>query len=441
MYTPEDNQLSFEKGWFIVPHVDKDHELIKLADSIDWSSLSEKLSQFYCPDNGRPTKPARLKLGLLILKHRCKLSDRDAIEILKRDIYFQYFCDISLPQVHAHPMHHSTLSLFRKQIGTEGIKILEDELFHFLKKEHKLKGRQLVVDTTIVPSPIQYPTDVHLLEKCRRKAIKFIDETKTWTKTCYRTYKRVAQKVFITYTKIRHHTKKSRRKAQKKLLQFARRNVSQLREVIKKVATNPSTAKQKFLNKAKPFLKTAKKFIKQQHEIYKGKHVKERIVSLWAPHIRPMVRGKYPQDVEFGPKILLNMKNNFLFFQGYSFNNVNDQLLLTHSIESYKRTFGHIPSELAADRGFFSKNNVIQAKEMGIAKVAIQPKGKASPGTKDPPFTKRLRRRRCAIEAKISMSKRCFGLNKINYRIPHGEEIWIRLGLLAMNYHIAMEYG
>lgn len=293
---------------------------------LDDKILSKKLSRFYYPDNGKPTKPTRLKFSLLILKHRCKLSDREAIEILKRDIYFQYFCDISLPQVHTHPIHHSTLSLFRKQIGPEGIKILEDELFRFLKK-------------------------------------------------------------------------------------------------------------------ARTFYKTAKKFIKQQHEIYKGKHVKERIVSLWAPHLRPMVRGKYPQDVEFGPKILLNMKNNFLFFQGYSFNNTSDKLLLTHSIESYKTTFGHIPSELAADRGFFSRNNVIKSKEMGIAKVAIQPKGKIISREKDPPFAKRLRRRRCAIEAKISLAKRCFGLNKINYRIPHGEEIWIRLGLLAMNYHIAMEYG
>lgn len=74
MYTREDDQLSFEKGWFIIPQVDKTHELIKLADSIDWNSLSEKLSRFYCPNNGRPTKTTRLKLGLLAMNYHIAME-------------------------------------------------------------------------------------------------------------------------------------------------------------------------------------------------------------------------------------------------------------------------------------------------------------------------------------------------------------------------------
>jgi hypothetical protein len=248
--------------------------------------------------------------------------------------------------------------------------------------------------------------------------------------------------VFIAYQKIRRHTKKSRRKAQKKLLQFTRRNVKQLENALHKVRVSrfDKEAKKKFLKKVKPFYRTAKKLIEQQHNIYKGKRVKNRIVSLWAIHVRPMVRGKFPIEVEFGPKTLVNMKNGFLFLQSYSFNNINDGLLLEPSIQNYKQTFGHTLTELGADRGFYSRENVIKDRELGVKNVAIQRKGEIISPSKDPPFVRRLRKARCAIEAKISLAKRSFGWNRINYQIPNGEEIWLRLSLLAMNYHLALDY-
>lgn len=49
-------------------------------------------------DNGRPAKPARAKVGLLILKHLYQFSDEELVDLLKRDIYAQYLCDISLKE-------------------------------------------------------------------------------------------------------------------------------------------------------------------------------------------------------------------------------------------------------------------------------------------------------------------------------------------------------
>jgi len=68
--------------------------------------------------------------------------------------------------------------------------------------------------------------------------------------------------------------------------------------------------------------------LQQQREIYKGNKVKDRIVSLWADHNRPMVRGKYPVHVEFGPKVLLSKVSDFLFLDKLSFDNIADVNLL-----------------------------------------------------------------------------------------------------------------
>jgi len=66
MYKYEDHQFSFEKDWFIIPEVDKNHEIIRLADTINWNNLTNRMAKFFCRDNGRPTKPTRTKTGLLL---------------------------------------------------------------------------------------------------------------------------------------------------------------------------------------------------------------------------------------------------------------------------------------------------------------------------------------------------------------------------------------
>lgn len=455
MYTKESKEYQYKllQDSMITPFLDKSHPLYKISQVIDWVSLSEKLGQFYCPDNGRPTKPSRLKIGLLILKHMYQISDEDTLDTLKTNIYAQYLCDVTLEQISLKKiLCSSSLTKFRRQIGKSAVQLIEDEVLNCLKRAKLLKGKKLVCDTTVVPSNIAYPTDVSLLEKVRGKAVEFLEKTKDFGAKQFRTYKRTAKKVYIQYQKIRNHTIKSRRRAQKQIRQFAQRNIRQLQEAVEKikntikesagsVMTSADKAKQQFIEKTEGFLNTASVIITQQKDVYKGLPVQERIVSVHQPHIRPMVRGKYPVEVEFGPKVLLNHKNGFLFLADIQFNNISDVHLLETAINEYKETFGYLPTQLATDRGFWSKDNFkLAIEDFKIPKVAIQNKGK-SDYLKTKPFKERLRRLRCAIEAKISLAKRKYGLNRICYSIPEGEEIWIRLGLVAMNLKAAVDYG
>ena len=443
MYTKDDeHQYSFKNDWFMVPEVDHNHEVIKIADAIDWASLSERLAKFYCPDNGRPTKPSRAKVGLLMLKHLNGLSDEAVIDMLKRDLYAQYLCDVSLKESQKF-INSSTLTYFRKQIGPEGVSLIEAEALNTLKKTKAIRGRRLVVDTTVMPVNIAYPTDINLLDKIRRKAVECLTQAKDFGAKTYRTYQRTARRLVITYQKIRKHTIKSRRKVQKKLLQFSGRNIEQLNDAVEtaKGSSTPATkTKERFINKAEQFLQTANNILIQQKQIYHNKKVADRIVSVHKTHLRPMVRGKFPVEVEFGPKILLNLQGDCLFLEDVQFNNVADSQLLGKSIEAYKERFGKIPTQLAADRGFWSKDNRQLAEDLGIKKIAIENKGKSN-YLKDKPFKERLRRLRCKIEAKISLAKRKHGLDRCLYGIEGGEEIWARLGLMTMNLKMAFAYG
>src|SRR6266704_6584069 len=55
--------------------IDMNHALVKLARTIDWRFLEEKLGAVYTDKPGQPPLPTRLMAGLAILKHTYDLSD------------------------------------------------------------------------------------------------------------------------------------------------------------------------------------------------------------------------------------------------------------------------------------------------------------------------------------------------------------------------------
>ncbi len=66
------------------------HELVQLADRIDWDWIDGELADLY-RDSGRPAVPTRYMIGLLLLKQIYALSDEAVCERWVNDPYFQYF--------------------------------------------------------------------------------------------------------------------------------------------------------------------------------------------------------------------------------------------------------------------------------------------------------------------------------------------------------------
>ena len=67
------------------------HELVQLADRIDWEHLDSQLDPFYATA-GRPAIPHRIMIGLHLLKQIYQLSDEVVCERWVESPYFQYFC-------------------------------------------------------------------------------------------------------------------------------------------------------------------------------------------------------------------------------------------------------------------------------------------------------------------------------------------------------------
>src|SRR5690606_18899740 len=112
-------------------------------------------SPLYCPDNGRPAKPLRLMVGLLILKHVRNLSDESVVEQWSENIYYQYFCGAQefLP---SEPCAASELVHFRHRIGEEGIELILKESIRINGKDGE--DKDVYFDTTVQEKNITFPT-------------------------------------------------------------------------------------------------------------------------------------------------------------------------------------------------------------------------------------------------------------------------------------------
>lgn len=218
------------------------------------------------------------------------------------------------------------------------------------------------------------------------------------------------------------------------MLRFMKRNFRQAQALVEK---STKRIDEKLLAR----IKIIGTLIEQQEELRRqtprngsksGIHIKDRIVSIYKSHVRPIPRGKIPVATEFGAKILLELRGGVLTLLQTTFDNLADSDMLREFLPRYKGL------NLSGDRGFHAPQNTKLASAVEIKNYCIEKKGKHNRKL-DSAKIKRMRKQRSAIEAKISLAKRKFGLSKNLYgRGTEGETQWIRLGLCAMNLKFAL---
>jgi len=168
-------QKSLFSGTFM-EMLDTNDPLIVLANNYPWSKLEDNLQQYYS-GAGRPPKPIRLMVGLLLIKQMENLSDENLILQYKRNPYYQYFCGSSDYEPKK-PCHSTELVKFRNRIGKEGF----EYIFKMSVEMHgdSAQEEQVIIDSTVQESNLTFPTDgklalkivLHLFRIAKKEGIK-----------------------------------------------------------------------------------------------------------------------------------------------------------------------------------------------------------------------------------------------------------------------------
>jgi len=411
-----------------------DNRWLKIKALIPWESLEARY-QGYFSDRGRPALDGRLVIGILLLKHMTGYSDEAIVELVNENPYMQSFC--WLERFSTEPLlDSSSLSKIRRRLGSKYFADLERETYQVLIQGKIIKAKGLLIDATVFPEHVRYPTDTGLLNEARQWVVKQVKTLSNSLGTKVRTYCRIAQKQYLAFSKKKNRSRKLIQRTRKSLLQYLRRNIKQFQSLMAEASQQGIIIKKKVRER----FEVVRQVFNQQSQMYrqKVKRIEERIVSLHRPWTRPIVRGKTgPKEVEFGPKASLSYVDGFVFLDHLSSENFPEAERAKSQIKQYKALFGKKPPSVTADKIYGNRKNRKTLKQYQI-RDAFEPLGRKArhqnPATR---WRKQKQRERNRIEGDIGHAKNHFGLDRIKYYIPEGPEIWVRLGLMGMNLQTA----
>ena len=270
--------------------IDLDHALAKLARTVDWRFLEERFGEVYTDGPGQPPLPTRLMAGLAILKHSYDLSDEVLCERWVENPYYQYFCGEEFFE-HRLVFDRSSLTRWRQRMGEEKLKALLQESLAVGVRTKALKPSELsrvIVDTTVQPKNVMFPTDARLLHRAREILVRMAARHGVRLRQSYR---RVGKFALIKHQRYAHAKQwKRANRALKTLRTYLGRVI---RDIGRKIA-NDEVLKEAFA----PMLSRAIA-VRHQHQQRRG----PKVYSLHAPEVECIGKGKAHRPYEFGVKV------------------------------------------------------------------------------------------------------------------------------------------
>lgn len=426
----QDTLFPFDSPVFPEYHFFKNcTELGRLYDVIPWKALVKLLPVRKTLRGAPPRLPLEGYFGLMFLKHYTGLSDEKLLAAFQSNWAYQMFCGCRL-KVGQPIRDNAFVSRVRKYLATHcDMNEVQDILINAWKP--KLKNTNVVlIDATCYEVHLRFPTDVKLLwESC---CYLWEQQIPTLCKLSNikppRSTFKVQKAKQSSYFKKRRPGIKVTRKRRKSLVKLLGRGINQFQLLLdysKAIHLVPSVA-QRF--------KTIKQVYLQQFYLLENNttKVKDRIVSLSQPHIRPIVRGKENKPVEWGIKAHIMQVDGINIVEHQSFNAFNESTRLKASYFKHKRVFGEC-THLAAD-GIYPTN----ANRRFCSKKKIQTnfvsKGKSG-NDKNVKKIKGLlnKERSTRLEGSFGTEKEHYGLKKIKARSPETQIVWMYFGIFTAN--------
>ena len=465
----------------------KTNRWVKLASMMPWEHIEQIYMESFQSERGRPAISSRIAFGAIFIKENDSLTDEGTVAAIAENPYMQYF--LGLTGFQAEPLFDPSMMVhFRKRFPVEEVaKINEyictgvwpdqqrnvdrndtqEELQQEetqqdenqesnqehpsksgkrdkntskkkLKREKKQKKNRgkLIMDATVAPADIKYPTDIDLLNKSREHLETAVDIL--WKEVPHKSHKlpysiKKARKSYLSLAKSKKWTEAKCRAAigeQLRCIQQATKRLEELEALV------PDYEK-RFPAWLHRRLEVIPLVYAQQKGMYDNHTHKceDRIVSLEQPHVRPIQRGKRPNPTEFGQKLHLSVVDGFTYLEQTCWNNFNEGCDLAAVVADYYRKFGCYPEAVLADKIYQTRANRSFCKEKGI-RLTGPALGRPKAGEADRKQKRQMYKDACdrnAVEGRNGTAKRRFGLDLIAAKLDETAKTEAALILTAMN--------
>ncbi len=458
--------------------LNKENRWVKLGESMPWDALARIYYRSMSSDMGAPAIDARIVIGAMIIKHKMKLDDRETIEAIRENMYMQYFLGLS-EYKYEDVFDRSLFTTLRYRLGAEKFDAMTRQIILRSEKKYdeaeqdlddqdndmklnkldteikepnleeneerpkanttkgkpkKNKGK-LIMDATVADQMISYPTDLGLLSRSREESERLIDELckELDIKNKPRTYRRLARKEYLNLAKKKNKSRKEIRKGIGKQLRYLSRNLKHIDKLLDRTGEMSFPLEHRDLR----IYWVIQHIYEQQAQMY-NEHthsIENRIVNIYQPYVRPIVRGKDKAQVEFGAKLGVSIQNGYARINTLSWEAYNEGTDLKKQVEAYKTMNGYYPEVVITDKIYGTRENRQWLKDLGI-RYSGKPLGRPSAKSQTQ-YSKRKQKMeqgiRNQVEGKFGQGKNGYNLNKVRARTSRTSESWIAAIFFVMN--------
>jgi len=405
--------------------IDLKHPLVALARAVDWGFLEKEFGAVYTDGPGQPPLPTRLMAGLIILKYTHNLSDEVLCERWVENPYYQFFCGEEFFQ-HELVLDRSSLSNWRKRMGEEKVKALLQESLSIAANTGAVKPSELsevIVDTTVQPKNVMFPTDARLLNRAREILVRL---SKKHGVKLRQSYARVGKFALIQHQRYAHAKQfKRANRALKKLKTYLGRVI---RDVDRKIEGDVWLKEMVFAH----ILSLARR-VRDQKQHQRG----PKVYSLHAPEVECIGKGKAHRPYEFGVKV--SVATTHRHAKGGQFvthvkslpGNPYDGHTLAKVIPDMEALVGNTILRLFADKGYRGHNAPPDYK----FRIFI-----AGQKRRVTPKIKRQMRRRSAVEPVIGHLKSGHRMGRNYLSDRQGDAINAVLAAAGYNFSLLLRW-
>lgn len=400
------------------------HELVRLAQVIDWPVLEARFGSVYSDGPGMPPLPTRLMAGLAILKHTFDLSDEEVCARWVENPYFQYLCGEEF-FCHELPFDRSSMTRWRQRMGEEKIAALLSESLSIAVRTGAMKPqdtRRVIVDTTVQPKNVMFPTDAKLIHRARERLVRLARKAGLDLR---QTYVRVGKRALIKHQRYAHAKQYKRaNRALRTLKTYLGRTI---RDIERKSAGNEDLER---MFKWPLYQASA---VLEQRQRQRGR----KIYSLHAHEVECIGKGKAHAPYEFGVKASIATTLNrskggqFALHAKALPGNPYDGHTLASVIPDMERTIGNQIGRILADAGYRGHN----APDSHRFRVFT-----AGQKRRVTPAIKRQMRRRSAIEPVIGHIKAEHRMDRNYLAGEQGDAINVILAAAGYNFSLLLKW-
>ena len=400
------------------------HELVRLADAIDWPHLEDRFGEVYSDGPGMPPLPTRLMAGIAILKYTFDLSDDEVCARWVENPYFQYLCGEEF-FCHKLPFDRSSMTRWRQRMGEERIAALLQESLNVAVKTGAMKPqdtRRVIVDTTVQPKNVMFPTDAKLTDRARDKLVKL---AKTVGLDLRQSYVRVGKKALIMHQRYAHAKQFKRANRSLRTLK------TYLGRTIRDISRQTVGEEDLEVIFRQPLHLAGR--VLEQKQRQRGK----KVYSLHAPEVECIGKGKAHAPYEFGVKVsiattLKRSKGGQFALHAMALpGNPYDGHTLKTILPHMERSIGSSIERILADAGYRG-HNALQRHKFSVFTAGQK--------RRVTPAIKREMRRRAAVEPVIGHIKNEHRMGCNYLAGAHGDAANAILAAAGYNFSLLLKW-